>query len=58
MSSSADSTHRLFPGSSLARPVGGAGPGVLVLHAWWGLTPFICGFCDRLLAFLGKHLVQ
>jgi carboxymethylenebutenolidase len=21
---------------------------VLVLHAWWGLTPFFCSFCDRL----------
>ena len=24
--------------------------GVLVLHAWWGLTPFFRSFCDRLAA--------
>ncbi|HEU4326038.1 MAG TPA: dienelactone hydrolase family protein [Roseiflexaceae bacterium] len=32
----------------LARPEGGDGPGVLVLHAWWGLTPMFTGLCDRL----------
>jgi carboxymethylenebutenolidase len=32
----------------LAVPPGGAGPGVLVLHAWWGLTPFFREVCDRL----------
>ncbi|MDP9380728.1 MAG: dienelactone hydrolase family protein [Chloroflexota bacterium] len=31
----------------LAAPRDG-GPGVLVLHAWWGLTPFFKGLCDRL----------
>src|SRR5688572_20493043 len=28
--------------------VDGNGPGVLVLHAWWGLKPFFKEFCDRL----------
>lgn len=26
----------------------GGGPGVVVLHAWWGLTPFFKKFCERL----------
>ena len=29
-------------------PDAGYGPGVLVLHAWWGLTPFFHTVCDRL----------
>lgn len=32
----------------LALPAGDAGPGILVLHGWWGLTPFFRGVCDRL----------
>jgi carboxymethylenebutenolidase len=34
----------------LAQPVGGSGPGVLVLHAWWGLTPVFTQICDDLAA--------
>lgn len=31
----------------LAKPQHG-GPGILVLHAWWGLKPFFKQVCDRL----------
>jgi carboxymethylenebutenolidase len=34
--------------SYLALPAGRKGPGVLVLHAWWGLTDFFKQTCDRL----------
>ena len=32
----------------LAVPAAGSGPGVLVLHAWWGLNNTIKAFCERL----------
>jgi carboxymethylenebutenolidase len=38
--------HRAY----LAVPDAGSGPGVLVLHAWWGLTPVFTDVCDRLAA--------
>jgi carboxymethylenebutenolidase len=38
-----------FPGY-LALPPGGSGPGVLVLHAWWGLNATFREVCDRLAA--------
>ena len=31
-----------------AAPKSGRGPGVLVLHAWWGLNGDVRAFCDRL----------
>ena len=36
------------PQGFLAIPPTGKGPGVLVLHAWWGLNDTIKGVCDRL----------
>jgi carboxymethylenebutenolidase len=32
----------------LAKPEGGEGPGVLVLHAWWGLNDTMRAVCTRL----------
>jgi carboxymethylenebutenolidase len=32
----------------LATPKSGGGPGVLVLHAWWGLTSVFTHVCDQL----------
>src|SRR6478672_4242660 len=34
----------------LARPSDGEGPGVLLLHAWWGLNQTILDVADRLAA--------
>ena len=36
------------PDGFLALPAAGTGPGVLVLHAWWGLNGTIKAFCTRL----------
>jgi carboxymethylenebutenolidase len=36
------------PDGYLALPPTGKGPGVLVLHAWWGLNDTIKAFCTRL----------
>ena len=38
------------PDGFLATPPSGTGPGVLVLHAWWGLNDTIKAFCTRLAA--------
>src|SRR5579859_8029694 len=45
----------LHPASPVAvgyetRPAAGSGPGVLVLHAWWGLNGVFRAVCDRLAA--------
>ena len=32
----------------LELPASGKGPGVLVLHAWWGLNPFFRSLCQLL----------
>jgi len=37
-------------GPYLAVPRSGRGPGVVVLHAWWGLTAAVLRICDRLAA--------
>ena len=34
----------------LATPSESNAPGVIVLHAWWGLNPFFKSLCDRLAA--------
>ena len=34
----------------LALPTQANAPGVIVLHAWWGLNPFFKSLCDRLAA--------
>lgn len=40
--------HDLAGTGYLVQPEGSAGPGVLVLHSWWGLTPFFKDLCHRL----------
>ncbi len=39
---------RTQPQGHLASPTTGKGPGVLVLHAWWGLNETMKALCDRL----------
>src|SRR5512139_3899645 len=39
---------RSQPQGFLAVPPAGKGPGVLVLHAWWGLNDTMKAFCTRL----------
>src|SRR5467141_4675887 len=41
-----ESPEETVPGY-LAIPKKGNGPGVLVLHAWWGLNDFFEGLCNR-----------
>lgn len=36
------------PDGYLALPPAGSGPGVLFLHAWWGLNDTVKAICDRL----------
>jgi carboxymethylenebutenolidase len=36
------------PEGTLELPAGGSGPGVLVVHAWWGLNDFFKALCKRL----------
>ena len=38
------------PDGYLALPAAGTGPGVLVLHAWWGLNDTMKAICTRLAA--------
>ena len=39
------------PQGFLASPPTGTGPGVLVLHAWWGLNDTIKAFCTQFAQF-------
>ena len=41
-------TRRVAGSAYLVQPEAGPGPGVLVLHSWWGLTSFFKGICDSL----------
>jgi carboxymethylenebutenolidase len=39
---------KVQPEPYVAVPKSGKGPGVLVIHAWWGLNEFLRSVCDRL----------
>jgi carboxymethylenebutenolidase len=39
-----------MPPHYIALPKGGKGPGLLVLHSWWGLNSFFRSLCDRFAA--------
>ena len=39
---------RSHPEGYLCTPPSGMGPGILVLHAWWGLSDTIKDVCNRL----------
>jgi carboxymethylenebutenolidase len=43
----AGSAYLVGPDSTRSN-LGDRHPGVLVLHSWWGLTPFIRSLCDRI----------
>lgn len=48
MSASTGRAERVCPiPYYLALPKAGEGPGVLILHSWWGLNAFFRGLCDR-----------
>lgn len=42
--------ERLQVGELSAYLADGGGPGIVVLHEWWGLVPHIEDVCDRLAA--------
>jgi len=43
-----EESERGHPEGYMAVPATGRGPGIIVIHAWWGLTEFFKQICDRL----------
>lgn len=43
-----EKSERGHPEGHMAVPATGGGPGVIAVHAWWGLTEFFRQTCDRL----------